>query len=71
VGPCEVGADRQRGGGGGEGVYNSGARVITVFCWMVVSSLKVNSDAGELPKKEHITIETRTKLENKIFKVVG
>jgi len=26
-----------------------------------------NSDAGELPKKEHITIETRRKLENKII----
>jgi hypothetical protein len=27
----------------------------------------LNSDAGELPKKEHITIETRRKLENNIY----
>ena len=28
-----------------------------------------NSDAGELPKKEHITIETRRKLENYIIPI--
>jgi len=37
-GPCEVGVDRQTVRGG-EGVYNSGAKGITVSCWMVVSSL--------------------------------
>ena len=70
MGPCEVGADTQTVRGG-EGVYNSGARGITVFVgWLSplfkpmkmepirsseTSAIKIQTH-GELPKREHITV---------------
>ena len=50
MGPCEVGADRQTVRGG-KGVYNSGARRITVFCWSSETSAIKTQTPGNYPKR--------------------
>ena len=56
MGPCEVGADRQTVRGG-KGVYNSGARRITVFCWSSETSAIKTQTPGNYPKRNILQLK--------------